>query len=319
MTTELSFRDGVCLPLLRSARNSGGGWGSHAGAESATEPTCLALLALSSGAPDTAAPGAAGDSEYIRRGIESLRNAQLADGSFPAFAGQDRGCWVTSLACIALRAHNDATGSAARGIAWLCNEWPADGSLWWRLRTMLSPTNTVVRQDSTLRGWNWIPGTASWAEPTAIALLALNALPSNQLPKIAATRRDLGARMLYDRMCPGGGWNSGNPLIYGVAGIPRIGPTCWALLALRENIQRPENQQSLRWLRGEYENIRGPISLALAHICLRAYGQPLPPLEPALRSLYAANNFLHSVHALAWTAIALRGANGWLGPAGEGN
>ena len=29
--------------------------------------------------------------------------------------------------------------------------------------------------------------------------------------------------MLYDRMCPGGGWNCGNPKVYGVAGEPLVG------------------------------------------------------------------------------------------------
>lgn len=77
----------------------------------------------------------------------------------------------------------------------------------------------MVRQDSRLRGWNWTPGTASWVEPTAHALLLLRMLPPETLPSPAARGRQLAEQMLFDRMCPGGGWNSGNPLIYGVAGV----------------------------------------------------------------------------------------------------
>ena len=46
--------------------------------------------------------------------------------------------------------------------------------------------------------------------------------------------------MLYDRMCPGGGWNCGNPMVYGVPGEALIVPTVWALLALRDEPKKTE-------------------------------------------------------------------------------
>jgi hypothetical protein len=118
--------------------------------------------------------------------------------------------------------------------------------------------------------------------------------------------------MLYDRMCPGGGWNSGNPLIYGVAGEPRIGPTAWALLALREYASRAENQLSLQWLHDSYGEIRGPLSLSLAHICLTAYGKAMPGIDSALDEMFSANQFLGNVAAVAWSLIAARGGAPWL-------
>jgi hypothetical protein len=111
--------------------------------------------------------------------------------------------------------------------------------------------------------------------------------------------------MLYDRMCPGGGWNSGNPLVYGVAGVPRIGPTAWALLALREQAERVENQLSLEWLEGAYGTIHGAASLALAHRCLAAYGRRVSPLAPALGKLYPQNRFLENALTHAWILLAL--------------
>ena len=152
------------------------------------------------------------------------------------------------------------------------------------------------RQDSSLRGWNWTPGTASWVEPTAHALLFLRSLPAEMLSSQAAKRRQLAERMLYDRMCPGGGWNSGNPLVYGVAGCTAHRPhRLGAAGAKRGYPERAEIQMSLDWLESAYAAIHGAASLALAHRCLAAYGRPVPPLAPALGELYSHNRFFENV------------------------
>jgi hypothetical protein len=202
----------------------------------------------------------------------------------------------------------------ARGRQWLCNSWPAEGTAWWRLSSKLLRRNSVIRQDSSLRGWSWTQGTASWVEPTSAALLALRSLSAEGPGRGAARRQNLGERMLYDRMCPGGGWNSGNPLVYGVAGEPRIGPTAWALLALRQYAGRHENQISLQWLRDSYAKIRGPVSLSLAYLCLAAYGKAVPGVEPALDEMFLGNQFLGNVAAVAWSLIAAQGGAPWLYP-----
>jgi hypothetical protein len=106
-------------------------------------------------------------------------------------------------------------------------------------------------------------------------------------------------------MCPGGGWNSGNPLVYGVAGVPRIGPTVWALMALRDESDLGEIQMSLRWLVDAYSGIQGAASLALAHRCLRVYGRSVPRLAPALGELYFRNRFFENVLTTAWVVLAL--------------
>jgi hypothetical protein len=121
----------------------------------------------------------------------------------------------------------------------------------------------------------------------------------------AARRQRLAEDMLYDRMCPGGGWNSGNPQIYGVAGVPRVIPTAWALLALEDQMGRKENQLSVAWLERNYGEIRGAASLALAHRCLAAYGREVPPLAPALRQLYPRHKFFENTLTAAWVTLAL--------------
>jgi hypothetical protein len=298
--TSGQFSGASSRHFLLNSQNPDGGWGYHPAAPSSAEATSWALLALLSRAADPAlADACVGARAWLRR-------AQMPDGSWPAIPGQRQGCWVTSLAALALHLEGSTPDAVVRGRDWLLDAWPADSNFWWRLRRVLA-RGTVVRQDNSLHGWSWTPGTASWVEPTAHALLFLRSLPAELLPPRAAKRRQLGERMLYDRMCPGGGWNSGNPQVYGVAGMPRIGPTAWALLALLPHSQRAENQMSLDWLEAAYPRIRGAASLALAHRCLQAYGRPVAPLTPGVGDLYLPNQFFKSVLTFAWIAWAESG------------
>jgi hypothetical protein len=293
--TSGRFSDTSSRHFLLNSQNSDGGWGYHPAAPSSVEATAWASLALLARA---AKPSPA---EACARAW--LLGAQMPDGGWPAFPGQRQGCWATSLAALALHREGAAADAVARGRDWLLAAWPADSHLGWRLRRVLA-RGTIVRQDNSLHGWSWTPGTASWVEPTAYALLFLRSLPAELLPPRALKRVQLGERMLYDRMCPGGGWNSGNPQVYGVAGVPRVGPTAWALLALLPYSQRAENQMSLDWLTSACPRIRGAASLALAHRCLRAYGRPIGPLVPNFGDLYLRNRFFESVLTFAWVALA---------------
>jgi hypothetical protein len=334
---EVPLAEEFCFPFLLRAQNANGGWGYMPGSASGAEPTCWALLALADrsngddldvGAsdahpqPNAVRPygrQAPNGEEALKLGRQWLRQAQLPDGSWPAFVGQQRGCWVTALACLALKAQQESRDSVARGVRWLCDTWPAEGGFWSRLGHRLRRTPAVVRQDSSLRGWSWTPGTASWVEPTSYSLILMKNLPGELLPPSSGKRVRLAEAMLYDRMCPGGGWNAGNSLVYGVAGIPRVGPTVWALLALLAQRDRPENRKSLDWLCAAFPEIQGPGSLALAHLCLQAHGRAVlgnrkssPVLETLLRTRQAVNQFLMNVQVVAWAAIALSGAPDWL-------
>ena len=297
-TSPTCFDDIWCRHFLLTHQNADGGWGYHPGASSGVEVTSWALIALGSHAEDASAR------EASERGRDWLLKAQLADGSWPAFPGQTEGCWTTSLASRALQVLGAAPEAVVRGRDWLLRAWPAEGGIWWRLVRRWRG-HEVVRQDSSLRGWSWTPHTASWVEPTAHALLFLNTLPPELLSPLAEKRRLLAERMLYDRMCPGGGWNSGNPLVYGVAGLPRIGPTSWALLALARFPERPEIQLSLDWLERAARNARGPASLAVASYCLATYGRRVETLGRNLAELYRHNRFFDNLLTAAWTALAL--------------
>jgi len=294
-----SFGEKVCLPFLLSSQNKDGGWGYRLRSRSRVESTSWALIALQN------LPQVDPWKEVIDRGVKWLLSSQLADGSWPSHPEEKQGSWCTSLSLLALHAHGLDSPVVAKGLAWLLRTWPAEGGVWWRCRYWLQRSPRVVHQNFALRGWNWTPGTSSWVEPTSYALLVLQSHQEISSDRRLLRRRRLGEAMLLDRMCPGGGWNAGNPLVYGVAGRPAIGPTVWALLALRSKPTRPEVIQSLDWLELACGGILGPGSISLAQICLETFGRRPEPLEPRLRSCYETNQFLDDLLTFAWAILAL--------------
>jgi hypothetical protein len=312
-TSEASFIERVCMPLLGIAQNEDGGWGFHPRSQSRVEPACWALLALLNSSSSQEME------ERIARGFRFLRAAQLPDGSWPSSPAERAGCWVSSLACWVLSFERGASQAHEAGLQWVCKDWPRDSSLWSRLLRRLSAGRNLSPHNDSYRGWGWTPRTSSWVEPTSFALIALSRGPSGMLPNGAPRRRQLAEAMLYDRMCPGGGWNCGNPMIYGVPGEPLVIPTVWALLALRDYPERAENVLSLDWLEKDLENIHGPGSVALARICIEAYGRKWPASAPQLRDFHRKNEFLQNIPVIAWACLASGTREHWLAKASEEN
>jgi hypothetical protein len=310
LNLDNSFAENVCAPLLRDAQNSDGGWGFHPGANSRVEPTCWALKALMS----LLAPGTL-DGDAIRRGCNFLIAAQLPDGSWPSTPQEKTGCWVTSLACWVLEGKSEGqkkySEAIATGLSWVCGDWPRDSGWWQRTLRRLSSGKQHAKHNDSARGWGWTPGTSSWVEPTAFALLALETQQGQKLPS-AQKRRRLGEALLYDRMCPGGGWNCGNPEVYGVAGEPLVIPTAWALLALRKYPERRENIESIAWMEKNFSAIQAPGSHALAGVCLAAYGRKGIALTPSASDLHAKNESLRSIPVAAWMTLAAGHPQNWL-------
>jgi hypothetical protein len=303
---EKSFVREVCLPFLRDAQNVDGGWGFHPQSVSRVEPTCWAVQALAASADGEAEAG-------ITRGLHFLRATQLSDGSWPSTPGQKSGCWLTSLSVwVLLASDRSSSQGASAGITWLCNNWPQDSTPWARLLTKLASQKEVHPINMSYRGWSWTPGTSSWVEPTSFALIALERSFLNVAPSTVKRRRELATAMLYDRMCPGGGWNCGNSRVYGVPGEPLVIPTVWALIALRRNSTRRENRESLDWLEQNVANIRGAASLALAKICLETYGRTWPAASPTLVGRFEKNGFLGNVPVVAWSCLAMSERSRWL-------
>jgi hypothetical protein len=243
---------------------------------------------------------------------EYLLNAQLKDGSWPSSPEERRGSWVTSLVCSVLTQDRKWERSVETGLEWLCQDYPRNSALWRRLlRKLRGGSEKLAEQNDSLNGWGWTPQTSSWVEPTAFALLALRDAPESWRPSRAESRREIGVEVLYDRVCAKGGWNCGNPKVYGVEGEPLVLPTSWALLALQHEHDKDEKWRSLSWLFETYPQIVSPTSSAVARITLETYGIQLPKNGPRLEKLFGTQDFLRMTQTVSWTCLALSPKRAW--------
>jgi hypothetical protein len=215
-----------------------GGWAALASSSQPTlEPTCFAALALGS------FPGAA-----LVHAQTFLLLTQNPDGSWPALAGDDSdGAWVTSLVLIALHDVVSAIPATLQGVHWLMSCAGKESNWFWKWKFRTADRH--VRFDPDKFGWPWFPDTVSWVVPTAFAVLALNQLPCScggleQVP----FRIERGVEMLLDRVCPGGGWNAGNGVVYGVPVAPHPDDTAIVLLALSDRRKYSAVQIGVQYL-----------------------------------------------------------------------
>jgi hypothetical protein len=276
-----------------------GGWAALPGSsQAALEPTALSFLAV--------------DSEFNRavrdRARQFLLGSQNPNGSWPAFLGDDQeGSWVTSLVLIGLRDIVEDTPARLRGFAWLSSSAGKESNwLWkWKFRT----TDRHVQFDPDKFGWPWLPGTNSWVVPTASAILAIRGLPCTCGIESIDARLQKGIQMLLDRVCPGGGWNAGNGVVYGVPLPPHPDDTALALLALNLETQEPAVQRSVEWLERTAPRLLAPWSLAWAILALAAHGRSVSPLVDTLLHLPELDQ-IEDTSTLALVLLALDRARG---------
>jgi hypothetical protein len=178
---------------------------------------------------------------------------------------------VTALAALALMVTGAGVESVASAIRWLVNAKGREANWFWRWR--LRAVDNKVQIDPDKFGWSWVPGTTSWVIPTAFSVLALRHARQRSLnatPELGG-RVDLGVCMLLDRMCPGGGWNAGNGIAFGVPYAPYLDATAIALLALTGHKYDAGVQTSLHWLVNRLPGCPSPYSLAWGVLALSAY------------------------------------------------
>jgi hypothetical protein len=290
--------DDQCVRLLIERQVPEGGWPFISnGKQMAIEPTALALLALPSNL-----------NHERTAAIRALVHAQNANGSWPAICGDDaHGSGYTGLAAYALGRCREQGMPTSRALHWLlqCRGWESHWLWKWKFRT----TDRHVRFDPDKFGWPWTPKTVSGVVPTAYSLLALKCARAISGQKLREFRVRRGTEMLHDRMCPGGGWNAGNGVVYGVALAPHPDATAIALLALRGEPPSDSVTASLDWLERRAQSLHAPWSLAWAILALDAFHLPTHSLlnrlcaviEPAL---------IGDSGTLAAVCLALRSANG---------
>ncbi|MCX6032323.1 MAG: hypothetical protein NT169_23890 [Chloroflexi bacterium] len=243
--------------FLLASQNPDSGWGYAAGQASIVEATATSVLALRD--------ELTGDSAR-RASLAWLGAVQHADGGWGLGASDPQSGWPTAWGVLALAQDEAAADAVHRGAAWLL-----------AVKTLRLEGDGLQREvrekfaiDPNLRGWPWLPGEASWVEPTSLAMLALTA---SSATAAAQERLAEGARYLVDRRCHGGGWNFGNPVMLGGQLPPRAHPTAWALLALARVARDAIQPEDLAALRAEMRRDGGALALAWGLLALRVLGE----------------------------------------------
>ena len=264
----------ACVQELIDRQLPDGGWPFSAGtAQSAVEPTALVLLALPSNA--VRERGAA---------FRFLLRSQNANGSWPAFTGDDaEGSGLTGLALLAVDRCGVQGIAGHRAVGWLLQTkgWESHWLWKWKFRT----SDRRVRFNPDKFGWPWIPETVSWVVPTAYSLLALKYVRGSSQQDFVQLRIRRGVEMLYDRICPDGGWNAGNGLVYGSPLAPHPDATALALLSLLSEPPNDLIMASLNWLEQRAETCFAAWSLAWTILALDAFRRPAELLTLRLCSL----------------------------------
>ncbi len=288
----------ACLSELCHRQLPDGGWPFIASAnQTAVEPTALACLALP---PNLAAERNAA--------IRCLLQLQNPNGSWPAFRDDDdRGSGYTGLALYVLNRKGEQGLATSRAVHWLLHSQGRESHwLWkWKFRT----SDRHVRFDPDKFGWPWMPETVSWVVPTAYALVALKHVDRSSQKELLDSRIGRGVAMLYDRICPGGGWNAGNGVVYGSALAPHPDATAAALLALLGEPLSDLIATSLAWLERRAESLVAPWSLAWTVLALNAFGRPTQRLIERLCAVAEPAEIAHCA-TLAVVCLALRCSHG---------
>lgn len=172
--------------------------------------------------------------------VAGARNAlaalQAPDGRVPLFPSRPEAAWPTMLAMAAWLPDAAFGANLRAAAAWLVGH---PGVSWARKKD--SPS----AHDPSLKGWNWIEGTHSWVEPTALAMLVLAAVTPE--PREAL---DEATCLLLDRQLPDGGWNYGNTRVFHHTLLPMPESTGHALAALAGRVPREAVAASLAYLSG---------------------------------------------------------------------
>ncbi len=257
----------ACLQRLIDCQSSDGGWPFIPGSrQAAIEPTALALLAL--------------PPNLVRQrdaAVRFLLQTQNPNGSWPAFTGDDKqGSGFTGLVLYVLNRSNVRGTATNRAVECLLHMrgWESHWLWKWKFRT----TDRHVRFDPDKYGWPWMPDTVSWVVPTAYSLLGLRHVFNNSEQDLRQFRISRGIEMLYDRICPQGGWNAGNGVVYGVSLAPHRDVTAVALLALSREPLNEFITPSLDWLERCVPTCFAPWSDGWTVLVLDAYRRPTESL-----------------------------------------
>jgi hypothetical protein len=270
-----------------------GGWNYSDNTQTSIEATCLGALALTGL-----------DSQVSDTALRCLAHSQLKNGAWPAFIPDTEPSWATSLALITFSILADTSPARDRAVDWALTDKGKEGSWFWRYKFHF---DRAVQFRPELYGWPWIEGACSWVIPTALMMVALKQFVYCKPRAEVSTRLRLGAQMLLDRSCRGGGWNAGNSVVYGIPLAAHVESTAIALLGLQGESDHPAIRAGMAWLEKQAMAERGIASLCWTVLCLAAYGRDFEIIQRRVVEQLGNTPELPSNNAtLALALLALR-------------
>ena len=278
---------------LASRQLPSGGWSYLGRRQISIESTCLGALAL-----------IGLDEQRSQHALADLLRMQLGHGAWPAFVPDDEPSWTTSLALITLSILAGSSSARDRAVDWALTDKGKEGNWFWRYKFHFDQT---VRFRPEFYGWPWIEGACSWVIPTGLMMVALKQFVYCK-PRVEASRRlRLGAQMLLNRSCLGGGWNAGNSVVYGVPLEAHVESTAIALLGLQGEPSDPVIRAGMDWLEKQALGEQGLASLSWTVLCLAAYGRDFQAIQTNIAERTSNGATLPSNTAtLALALLALR-------------
>jgi hypothetical protein len=225
-----------------------GGFSPHPRGQYRSDATGWAILALL---------GDPANRDLLHRARSRLAADQLPDGRVCISPDHPEAAWPTFLAVFAWHQSPEHRENQARAADFLMTSSGRH-----RPRTANSP----AAHDTNIKGWPWIAETHSWAEPTALAMMAL---------KIAGygghERVKEATRLLLDRQLPQGGWNYGNAVVFDQELRPMPLSTGIVLNALKDQTSLANVQRSLTYLQSRVAGLPTPRSLGWSLLGLGAW------------------------------------------------
>jgi len=270
--------------FLIQSQIPGSGWGYRSDSPQAfPEPTCYSLLALA-------------DTTFSQTDPLEWLVGLVNEGGQLYLPNDDSPNWGTSHLIIALSRLDLLPEVRLASIDWLL-EW----------KSQYIETTEVVTLDGTLIGWPWISDTFSWVQPTSYAIFALKLAGLREHERVKEAEA-----LLFDRMCRGGGWNFGNPIILDRQIDPSLSETAIALFALQDVPEATgEIDQGLSLLENELPNYPTALALSLGILCLQLYERSIERyVDMRLARQEADGSWRQMAWWTALGALALQTAEG---------
>jgi hypothetical protein len=188
------------------------------------------------------------------------------------------GTWVTALAVTLATNRGIDDASVHRSVDWLLHVVGAEHDVSMRLASFFHVIQT--RLDVSHQGWPWRDGNASWIEPTAQTLVAMQKVTGRYRTAEVEHRIAEGQKLVLSRRCSDGGWNCGNPNVFNF-NLPSYPETTGlALVGLQGS---PSNLSgALTVARRFREETKSSLAKAWLQIALRVHRQELDTPEETL-------------------------------------